>query len=57
MMGDPGATRIWRMTQRDLISTAQRPRPLFATISEAERTARFNDILQDADLSPRVSRR
>jgi predicted RNA-binding Zn ribbon-like protein len=55
VMTDPRAPRISRVAQHDLISIAQRLWLLFATVSEAERADMFNDMLDDAELSPKVN--
>jgi predicted RNA-binding Zn ribbon-like protein len=55
VMDDPMAPRIPRVARRDLIDIAQRLWLLFASESEAERAALFNDLLDDAELSPGVS--
>ena len=57
VMTDPQAPGISRITQQDLMSIAQRLWLLFAAVSEAERAALFNDILNDAELSPMVNER
>jgi predicted RNA-binding Zn ribbon-like protein len=57
VMTESQAPRISRMAQRDLISIADRLWLLFAAVSETERAALFNDLLDDAELSPKVNER
>jgi predicted RNA-binding Zn ribbon-like protein len=57
VMTDPRAPHLPRMAQQDLISLAHRLWLLFAAVSEADRSAAFNDILHDAELSPKVNER
>src|ERR1035437_7263804 len=57
LMTDPRAPRISRVAQPDLISVAHRLWLFFAAVSESERAALFNDMLDDAELSPKVNER
>jgi hypothetical protein len=55
MMGEPSAPSMSQVAQDDLIRIAQRLWPLFAATGDAERVALLNDILEEADLTPRVT--
>ena len=57
VMTDPPAPHIPGVAQQDLISVAHRLWLVFAAVSAAKRTAAFNEILDDAQLSPKVNER